>query len=91
MVLQYALLAELRAYDKMVRRKPQWVNEDETMVSVTLKLPASWLNAVDEWRRNQPSLPNRSDALREAIREKFVAEQTKMVTSKKVPSPKKRD
>jgi hypothetical protein len=74
----------------MVRRKPQWVNKDEQMVSVTLKLPVSWLSAVDEWRRNQPSLPNRSDAFREAIREKFVAEQPKTV-SKKAPPSKKKD
>jgi hypothetical protein len=75
----------------MVRRKPQGVNKDEPMVSVTLKLPASWLSAVDEWRRNQPSLPNRSDALREAIREKFVAEQTKTAAPKKALSPRKKD
>jgi metal-responsive CopG/Arc/MetJ family transcriptional regulator len=53
----------------MVTRK---TGGGKKMVAITLKLPEEWLEAIDAWVAAQPSLINRSDALREVIREKFV-------------------
>jgi hypothetical protein len=39
--------------------------EEETS-RINLVAPASWLRRIDEWRRNQPDLPTRSEAIRRA-------------------------
>jgi hypothetical protein len=69
----------------MVTRK----NTGVKMVTVTLKLPPDWVALIDNWVRDQPDvLMNRSDAIRLAIQEKFVAERTKTTTHKAPPKRK---
>jgi metal-responsive CopG/Arc/MetJ family transcriptional regulator len=34
---------------------------------VNLITPAEWLERVDNWRRHQPDLPNRSEAIRKLV------------------------
>jgi metal-responsive CopG/Arc/MetJ family transcriptional regulator len=66
----------------MVRRKIT-KGKAVTMVSVTLKLPQDWVDAIDEWVDARPTeLMNRSDAIRAAIREKFVEPSSKGTAKK---------
>ncbi len=32
-----------------------------------MRAPSAWLKAVDEWRRNQPDIPSRAEAIRRLV------------------------
>ena len=40
--------------------------EDETK-RLNMVAPASWVKRIDEWRRQQPDLPNISEAIRRLV------------------------
>lgn len=46
---------------------PPRLEENETTKRVQLVAPPSWLARVNEWRRQQPDLPNMSDAIRRLV------------------------
>jgi metal-responsive CopG/Arc/MetJ family transcriptional regulator len=41
-------------------------NDDNT-VRFNLMVSAGWLEALDQWRIQQPGIPNRSEAIRRAV------------------------
>ena len=40
---------------------------DEDLKRLQMKVPAAWLRSLDEWRREQPDLPTRSEAIRRLV------------------------
>jgi len=43
---------------------PPRLEPDTKTQKIQIFAPASWLARIDEWRRKQPSIPNRSEAIR---------------------------
>lgn len=41
--------------------------------AVNVRLPRASLEAIDEWRRKQPTIPSRPEAIREAVADWLVA------------------
>jgi hypothetical protein len=46
--------------------KPEWDKFEKTQ-QFNLRIPAEFLKAVDNWRRHQPDLPGRSEAIRRLV------------------------
>lgn len=40
------------------------LDPDSDSERLQLVAPRSWIDRVDEWRRNQPGIPSRSEAIR---------------------------
>lgn len=40
---------------------------DENTKKLNMVAPASWVNKIDDWRRNQPDLPSLSEAVRRLV------------------------
>lgn len=40
---------------------------------VTVRLPREMIDGLDEWRRQQPKIPTRPDAIREAVSDWLIA------------------
>lgn len=40
---------------------------DEKMKRFEMLAPAAWLTAVDDWRRKQPDIPTRAEAIRRLV------------------------
>jgi hypothetical protein len=49
----------------------------ETGISVQVRLQAGPLAAVDDWRRKQPDLPNRPEAIRRLIEQALGAKKAR--------------
>lgn len=49
---------------KMSRAMPPKLQAGVTTERVQIVAPASWIELVDEWRRKQPKIPSRSEAIR---------------------------
>jgi metal-responsive CopG/Arc/MetJ family transcriptional regulator len=43
---------------------PPKLDEESATERVQIVAPASWVQRVEEWRRKQPRIPNRSEAIR---------------------------
>ena len=56
----------LRMHDSTTTMRPKLDPDDETR-PVNLVAPASWLRKIDDWRREQPDLPNISEAIRRLV------------------------
>lgn len=46
---------------------PKKLDESSPTERVQIVAPASWLERLDEWRRRQPKIPNRSEAIRRLV------------------------
>lgn len=46
-----------------IRRMPK----NDPMQRFEMKAPAEWLSRVDEWRRTQPDIPARAEAIRRLV------------------------
>jgi hypothetical protein len=49
----------------MKDKKEDW--EFEATVRLNMRVPPEFWRTVDEWRRRQPDLPNRSEAIRRLV------------------------
>lgn len=52
---------------------PPRLDEDSETERVQIVAPSSWVRRVEEWRRAQPKIPNRSDAIRQLVDAGLVA------------------
>ncbi len=43
---------------------PRKLEEGSVTERVQIVAPSSWLQRIEEWRRKQPRIPNRSEAIR---------------------------
>jgi metal-responsive CopG/Arc/MetJ family transcriptional regulator len=43
---------------------PPRLETGTTSDKIQIVVPRSWLARIDEWRRKQPTIPNRSEAIR---------------------------
>jgi len=41
--------------------------ENERMQRFEMKAPAPWLARIDDWRRQQPDIPSRAEAIRRLV------------------------
>ena len=46
---------------------PPKLDPDTETRRLNLVAPASWVRKIDDWRRNQPDLPNISEAIRRLV------------------------
>lgn len=46
---------------------PPRLDEDSETERVQIVAPSSWVRRVEEWRRAQPKIPSRSDAIRQLV------------------------
>jgi len=46
---------------------PPKLDEASDTERVQIVAPASWVARVEEWRRTQPKIPSRSDAIRQLV------------------------
>jgi metal-responsive CopG/Arc/MetJ family transcriptional regulator len=53
---------------------PPRLETDSPAQRVQIIAPPSWLARIDEWRRKQPSIPNRSEAIRILVDRALAAE-----------------
>lgn len=49
----------------MIKFDPALVGEEP--IRLHMIITESWVRKVDEWRRKQPDLPNRSEAIRQLV------------------------
>ena len=40
---------------------------DDEIKRINMVAPAAWVKKIDDWRRQQPDLPNLSDAIRRLV------------------------
>jgi len=50
----------------MAEKKSDWQNWEQTQ-RFEMIIPVSLLRLVDDWRKHQPSAPNRSEAIRRLV------------------------
>ncbi|MGR7993894.1 hypothetical protein [Xanthobacter sp. ZOL 2024] len=53
---------------------PPKLQDGVTTERVQIVAPASWIELVDEWRRKQPKIPSRSEAIRILVENALSAE-----------------
>lgn len=46
---------------------PPKLDEDSETERVQIVAPSSWIRRIEEWRRAQPKIPSRSDAIRQLV------------------------
>ncbi len=46
---------------------PRRLDPESETEGIRLLAPKSWYQRVDEWRRQQPDIPNRSEAIRRLV------------------------
>jgi hypothetical protein len=46
---------------------PPRLEKDVPTDRIQIIAPRSWIRRIDEWRRHQPDLPNRSQAIRKLV------------------------
>lgn len=46
---------------------PPKLDTESKSERVPFVAPASWLKRIDDWRRQQPDIPNRSEAIRRLV------------------------
>jgi hypothetical protein len=51
----------------MASGMPPKLEEDSETERVQIVAPSSWIRRIEEWRRSQPKIPNRSDAIRQLV------------------------
>lgn len=56
-----------KAFPEVKSHMPRKLDQDSDTERVQIVAPASWLAKIDEWRRTQPKIPNRSDAIRQLV------------------------
>src|SRR5947208_3660577 len=62
-------VAEELARLRPTHRRPRYINRD--VQRLTVVLDAEWLEALDEWRKEQPGLPSRPEAVRRVMGQVF--------------------
>ena len=48
-------------------RMPPKLKPDDETIRLNLAVPASLMKKVDEWRRHEPEIPGRSEAIRQLL------------------------
>lgn len=51
----------------MALAMPSRLDDDSETERVQIVAPASWIQRIEEWRRAQPKIPSRSDAIRQLV------------------------
>jgi len=51
----------------MIGSMPAKLDPDAETKRLNLVAPASWVRKIDDWRRQQPDLPNISEAIRRLV------------------------
>lgn len=51
----------------MALAMPAKLDEDSETERVQIVAPSSWIQRIEEWRRAQPKIPSRSDAIRQLV------------------------
>jgi hypothetical protein len=51
--------------------------DDQKPITIQMRVSAGFLHAVDAWRRQQPDLPSRSEAIRRLVADGVQAHQRK--------------
>jgi hypothetical protein len=51
----------------MAASMPPKLDEDSETERVQIVAPQSWIRRIEEWRRAQPKIPSRSDAIRQLV------------------------
>jgi len=46
---------------------PPKLEENSETERVQIVAPTSWIRRIEEWRRTQPKIPSRSDAIRQLV------------------------
>jgi hypothetical protein len=50
-----------------VPEMPRKLDDESETERVQIVAPASWIRRIEEWRRAQPKIPSRSDAIRQLV------------------------
>lgn len=64
-------MRNVRSYDIYTVMTPQ-PNLGEDSEALTIRMPRSLVVALDEFRRAQPDIPNRSEAIRRLLAERLL-------------------
>lgn len=58
------VLSSMQSHDSQVSEVPPKLDDSSETERLQIVAPSSWVQRIEEWRRKQPRIPNKSEAIR---------------------------